>query len=96
MKFITLILLASFALLPACGGGGAGGPVAGLLVTGGSVIDAIDSQFITGNSGNATNAAPGGWNYGIYVDSGTLSQISGVSYQLGSAGTNASVGETNP
>lgn len=78
------------------GGGGAGGPVAGLLVTGGSVIDIIDTQIITANAGNATNAAQGGWNYGIYVDSGNLSQVSGVSYQLGSAGNGASVSETNP
>jgi hypothetical protein len=80
------------------GGGGAGGPVAAVLLTGGSILDIIDTTINTENAGNGINPnrGQGGWNYGIYADNGTIGQSSGVSYQLGSAGNGASTGQIKP
>ena len=80
------------------GGGGAGGPVAAVLLTGGSILDIIDTTINTENAGNGINPnrGQGGWNYGIYADNGTIGQSSGVSYQLGSAGNGASAGQIKP
>ena len=47
-----------------------------------------------GSSG--TPAGGGGWNYGIFVSSGNLSLVSGVSYQLGATGNGANTGQINP
>jgi hypothetical protein len=76
------------------GGGGFGGPVAGILLLGGSATDITNSQVMTGNAGNGTNPnrGTGGWNYGVFVDSGSsLLNATNTTYQLGVAGNNAPV-----
>ena len=76
------------------GGGGSGGPAAGILLLGGSTADISDSQVVTSNAGNGTNPnrGIGGRNYGVVVDvTPRLLSDSNVTYQLGATGNNAPV-----
>lgn len=73
------------------GGGGAGGPVAAIVVLDGSQIEIRDSNLTTSNSGSGIGASPGqgGWNYGIFVLSGSINVNTNNAFQLGVSGNGA-------
>ncbi|HJL40987.1 MAG TPA: hypothetical protein RMG48_06755, partial [Myxococcales bacterium LLY-WYZ-16_1] len=74
------------------GGGGSGGPVAGLVLVDGGTVSLVASRVVTkdAGSGRFPNRGTGGFNYGLFLGvDGVVERLEEVDFQLGAAGSGA-------